>query len=103
MSNVARALIVGLRYSFMRRKNREMNKYVEGFLYYLMKSVTWLDETILFKYLRREEYQANKNACLISNGESLFKFDTVSLENKDCSFLISPKVRLSISITYPLV
>ena len=70
LSNVARALIVGLRYSVM-KKNKEMNKYVETFLYYLMKSLTWLDEFILFKYLRREEYQANKNACLISNGQSL--------------------------------
>lgn len=71
MSNVVRALIVNIRYSFMKKKNKEMNKYVEGFLYYLMKSLTWLDEIILFKYLRREEFQANKNACLISDGHSL--------------------------------
>lgn len=71
MSNVARAIIVSIRQAFMRKENKELNQYVEGFLYYLMRSLTWLDEYILFKYLRIEEYEANKNACLISDGFSL--------------------------------
>jgi hypothetical protein len=71
MSNIARSIIVSFRHAVMRKKNADMNKTVEGFLYYLMLWLTWLDEIILFKYLRTEEYLANKNACLISNGESL--------------------------------
>lgn len=70
MSNIARSIIVSVRYNTLRKK-KEMNPYVEGFLFYLMKFLTWLDEIILFKYLRREEYKANKNACLISDGQSL--------------------------------
>lgn len=71
LTNVFRALIVSIRHSFMRRKNREMNVVAETILYYIMKSLTLIDEHILFKYLRREEYLANKNACLISDGHSL--------------------------------
>lgn len=71
MSNFARAIIVNVRMAIMNKKNKEVNKYLEGFLYYLMRFLTWFDEIILFKYLRREEYEANKNACLISDGHSL--------------------------------
>lgn len=64
-------LIKQFRQRIINKKKKLPNKYLDGFLYYLMRFISLGDDLLLYRFIREEEHKANRIACSLTDGHSL--------------------------------
>jgi hypothetical protein len=70
ISVIFRTIVLNMRNRVL-AKNKALPKWFDFILYYSLFFLSFIDDLILYRFIRQEEFEANKYACMITSGHSL--------------------------------
>lgn len=71
LTSITASIITGLRYSYMKRKKKSINKYLDSILYGIIMVLSYKDHFFFNKFIKEDEIKANDYALELTDGHSL--------------------------------